>query len=63
MKGEGVTNCDPKYVHFVHTCDAGYFIRIRQLFFFLRGWWTIISWDFALFSFKLLAEAQSDVCL
>ena len=37
MKGEGVTNCDPKYVHFVHTCDAGYFIRIRQLFFSYVG--------------------------
>jgi len=31
MKGEGVTKSNPQYVHFVHTCDAGYFTNINQL--------------------------------
>jgi len=36
MKGEGVTNSDPKYVQFVHTFDTG--ISLGQInCIFLRG--------------------------
>jgi len=33
VKGEGITNSDPKYFQFVHTLDAEYFIGISELSF------------------------------
>ena len=30
VKGEGITNSDPKYFHSVHTLDAEYFIGISD---------------------------------
>ena len=61
VKGESLTNSDPGYVQFVYTFDAHYYIRIGEL---SCSMWVIkiISSDFALFSFKLFAEAQYEMC-
>ena len=37
VKGEGITNSDPKYFSFVHTLDAEYFIGISELSFSFVG--------------------------
>ena len=60
VKGEGVTNSDPKYFQFVHTFDAEYFIGISELSFL--SWVMNNFLRFALFNFKLLVQAQSDMC-